>query len=64
LENAYRMKQTDQQLLFNLGGAYALSGKYQSADESLKKLEKLNPNFPGASNLRRQLNRVLKKNNK
>jgi len=58
------MKKTDQQLLFNLCGAFALSGKYLRADESLNKLKKLNPNFPGAANLRQQLNNVIKKNNK
>ncbi len=59
LEKAYQIKKKDPQLLYNLSGAYALNAQYTKSEEYLSKLEKINPNFPDADHLRRQLNKIL-----
>jgi len=58
LEKSFRMKGDDPQLLYNLSGAYALNAQYQKAKQMLNKLYKINPNFPDAGDLKRQLERI------
>ncbi|MGH7494093.1 MAG: GDSL-type esterase/lipase family protein [bacterium] len=56
LEKAVQQAPNDPQLLFNLSGGYALDAKYQKALELLARLDQINPNFPGAADLKAQLN--------
>ncbi len=58
LEAAARMNPKDAQTIYNLSGAHALSGHYEDAKKSLDKLYTLNPNFPGADDLKRQLDKL------
>jgi tetratricopeptide (TPR) repeat protein len=60
LEKAHKMKTMDAQVLYNLSGAYAMSAQYEKASQVLDKLYKINPNFPDAEDLRRQLVKILK----
>jgi tetratricopeptide (TPR) repeat protein len=57
LEKAIKMAPNDPQLLYNLSGAYALNAQYEKSRETLTKLEKIRPNFPGAADLKQQLDR-------
>jgi len=58
LEKAYAMAPDDAQIAYNLSGAYALSGQYDQARKTLAALEKISPVFPGAADLKRQLERL------
>ena len=58
LEKAAKMSPNDAQLIYNLSGAYALNRQFDLARVTLQKLEKLHPNFPGAADLKRQLDRL------
>lgn len=58
LEKAAQQAPNDPQLLFNLSGGYALDAQYQKARALLARLDKINPDFPGAADLKRQLERV------
>jgi len=58
LEKALQQAPNDPQLIFNLSGGYALDAQYQKARELLVRLDRLNPNFPGAADLQRQLQQV------
>jgi tetratricopeptide (TPR) repeat protein len=58
LEKSLKMVPDDAQLLYNLSGAYALDAQYQKARETLARLEKIRPNFPGAADLKQQLDRL------
>jgi tetratricopeptide (TPR) repeat protein len=58
LERAVNMAPKDPQLLYNLSGAYALNAQYKMAKQTLKRLDAINPNFPGATDLKRQLDRL------
>ncbi|MFQ5706512.1 MAG: GDSL-type esterase/lipase family protein [bacterium] len=58
LEKALNMTPKDPQLLYNLSGAYALSAQYERSRKTLKRLEEIYPNFPGASDLKRQLDQL------
>lgn len=60
LKKAAEKNPQDIQTLYNLSGAYALSGAFAKADSCLRILERKQPNFPGAADLRTQLNRVLR----
>lgn len=60
LEKAHKMKMRDTQVLYNLSGAYAMSAQYKKASQVLDQLYEINPNFPDAEDLRRQLNKILK----
>jgi len=55
LVSAVQKAPEDPQLLYNLSGAYALNHQYDLAKKNLKKLEKIKPGFPGAADLKRQL---------
>ncbi len=61
LEKAARQAPEDIQTIYNLSGAYALSGSFAKADSCLRLLEAKKPDFPGAMDLRKQLDRVLKR---
>jgi len=58
LEKAVKGLPNDAQLIYNLSGAYALSAQYDQARAILKQLDAINPNFPGAADLRMQLDRI------
>ncbi len=58
LKKAFKRAPGDAQLVYNLSGAYALSKQYDLAKSTLGKLYDLNPNFPGASDLKRQLEKL------
>jgi len=55
LVSAVKKAPEDAQLLYNLSGAYALNHQYDLAKKNLKKLERIKPGFPGAADLKRQL---------
>jgi len=59
LEKAYELNDKDPQLLYNLSGAYALLARYEKANETLDELYQIDPTFPDAAILRRQLNQIL-----
>jgi tetratricopeptide (TPR) repeat protein len=58
LKRAAEMAPEDPQLIYNLSGAYALNRQYKLAMDALEELEKLNPHFPGADDLKRQLEKL------
>jgi tetratricopeptide (TPR) repeat protein len=58
LEKAVKMAPKDPQLIYNLSGAYALSQQFDKARSYLSRLDELSPNFPGANDLKRQLERL------
>jgi tetratricopeptide (TPR) repeat protein len=58
LEKATKKAPKDPQLIYNLSGAYALNHQYNEAKATLKRLEELRPNFPGAADLKRQLEKL------
>ncbi|NIU23293.1 tetratricopeptide repeat protein [candidate division KSB1 bacterium] len=60
LEKAAKIRPQDAQLIYNLSGAYALNGQFEKAKKTLKRLEKLQPDFPGAQDLKRQLDSLNK----
>lgn len=55
LHEALEFNSTDAQALFNLSGAYGLSGDYQEALNLADRLVRINPNFPGLQPWREQL---------
>ena len=61
LKKAARQNPQDIQTLYNLSGAYALSGAFARADSCLRILENKQPDFPGARDLRMQLSKVINK---
>ena len=52
---------TDPQVLFNLAGAYALQNKFDEALNTINRCIKIDPEFPGASGLKKQLTTIIKK---
>ncbi|MBN2364900.1 MAG: hypothetical protein EH225_01975 [Calditrichaeota bacterium] len=60
LEKARRVAPSDPQLLFNLAGAYALAGRYESSHIILQQLLKISPDFPDAVMLYEQVESILK----
>lgn len=60
LTKAHKMNTHDPQVLYNLSGAYALNAQYEKARETLGELYAIDPNFPDANILKRQLDRILK----
>lgn len=60
LKRAYEMNSTDPQVLYNLSGGYALNAQYDKAQETLNKLYSIDPNFPDAAILKKQLDQILK----
>ncbi|HID38535.1 MAG TPA: tetratricopeptide repeat protein, partial [Calditrichaeota bacterium] len=61
LKKAAQQNPQDVQTLYNLSGAYALSGAFAKADSCLRILESKRPDFPGARDLRAQLNNIINK---
>ena len=61
LSKALKLVPDEPQVLYNISGAYALSGLYQKADSTLNRLEKISPKFPDADHLRKQLDQILKR---
>ncbi|MCB0275376.1 MAG: tetratricopeptide repeat protein [Calditrichaeota bacterium] len=59
LEKAVKMAGDDPQLLYNLSGAYALDQQFEKALETLNLLFRVDPNFPEAALLKRQVEQVL-----
>lgn len=60
LEKALKLKPDDTQALFNLSGAYALSGNKKKAFEIVLTLEKKAPGFPGLKEWKKQLENQYK----
>jgi lysophospholipase L1-like esterase len=60
LKKAYGMNSADPQVLYNLSGAYALNAQYVKAKEILDELWEIDPNFPDASVLKKQLDQIMK----
>ena len=63
LEKAYSLSNNDPQLLYNLSGAYALNSQYSKAKSILNILYEVNPRFPEADLLKKQLDQILTKQN-
>ncbi len=61
LEESLMYDSTDAQVIYNLSGAYALNKEYNKSLNSLKKLMKINPKYPGAEALFNDLIRIVKK---
>lgn len=59
LNKALQVTPNDPQLLFNLGGAHALRNEFDQALALLKKLERIQPDFPGARDLIQQIQKVM-----
>jgi tetratricopeptide (TPR) repeat protein len=59
LEKAVQQAPTDAQLLYNLSGGYALAAQYEKSQKLLERLFKIDPNFPEAAFLKRQVDSVL-----
>ncbi|MCH8567269.1 MAG: hypothetical protein LAT67_03355 [Balneolales bacterium] len=60
LEQSLKIESRDAQALFNLSGAYGLKRDFSKADEVLRRLESIDPNFPGARQWRQQLDAHLR----
>ena len=61
LEKAVQQTPTDTQLLYNLSGGYALDAQYEKSRRLLEQLFKIDPDFPEAAFLKRQVDSVLAK---
>jgi tetratricopeptide (TPR) repeat protein len=59
LEKSLTFNPDDEQVLYNLSGAYALNKDYKKAYQSVTKLIEKNPNHVGAKNLQNQLKSIL-----
>jgi tetratricopeptide (TPR) repeat protein len=59
LERALKLNPKDAQLLFNLGGAYALDSQYHHAQAVLERLMILSPRFPGGELLLSQVKQII-----
>jgi hypothetical protein len=55
LERSLELAPNDPQALFNLSGAYGLKGRYADALDLARRVERLNPNFPGLRSWMAQL---------
>ena len=55
-----RYDNTDAQVFYNLAGAYTQQEEYSSALESIEKCISLNPEYPNAQSLKKQLSDILK----
>lgn len=61
LNKSLNFKNDDPQVLFNLAGAYALQNKFDEALDALNRCIKIDPGFPGASDLKKQLTAIVNK---
>ena len=57
LEKAVSMEPIDPQSLYNLSGAYLLTGQLDKARETAEKLEKIKADYPGLARLKQSLDR-------
>ncbi|MFZ6034194.1 MAG: GDSL-type esterase/lipase family protein, partial [Melioribacter sp.] len=55
LEESHSYNPNDQQVMYNLAGAYALNQEYNKAKELTEQLIRINPTYPGIQNLYSQL---------
>ena len=46
------MQPNDPQVLYNLSGAYLMTGQFDKARETMTRLEKTRANFPGIAQLK------------
>lgn len=60
LEESYKYDSTDTQVIYNLAGAYALNKEYYKSLKTIKKLLKLDPQYPGAQALYKDLINITK----
>ena len=61
LEQALEFNPDDVQAMFNLSGAQALSGNLAAASETARKLDRMQPDFPGLQQWKRQLENRLQR---
>ncbi|MFU8812108.1 MAG: tetratricopeptide repeat protein [Balneolaceae bacterium] len=59
LSRSLELAPDDPQALYNLSGAYGLSGEYQQAMELSDRLMEVDPNYPGARSWRQQLRQIV-----
>ncbi len=59
LQKSVEQNPRDAQALFNLSGAYGLNKEYEKALDIIVRVQKINPNFPGAKQWYDQLNRLI-----
>lgn len=59
LEQSIEFDFKDTQALYNLAGAYALNKDYKKGMDALTKLNRLEPNYPGADDLYKQITVIL-----
>ncbi|MCX7798480.1 MAG: GDSL-type esterase/lipase family protein [Melioribacter sp.] len=60
LEESMEYDSTDMQVIYNLSGAYALNREYYKAYSNIRKLLRLDPNYPGALDLYNDLAKLVK----
>lgn len=63
LKESLELKNSDPQAWYNLSGAYALSQNFIEAFNAAKKVEQLNPNYPGIKQWMKQLQNIQKQVN-
>jgi len=61
LNESIKLKSDDTQVLYNLAGAYSQKKNYGKALEMINKCLNIDPNYPQAENLKRQLLLITKK---
>lgn len=61
LELSLQYNSQDPQVLFNLAGAYSYKNKFKEALQTINKCLEINPNFPEAADLKRQLADIVNK---
>ncbi len=61
LNTSLAFNPNDEQVLYNLAGAYAEKKEFNKASELVNKCVKINPNYSAAVSLKKQLDTVLKK---
>jgi tetratricopeptide (TPR) repeat protein len=62
LEASIEFESKDEQVYFNITGAYAQKKEFSKALDAINKCISLNPDFPRAQNIRQQLLSILNKN--
>jgi tetratricopeptide (TPR) repeat protein len=60
LSESLKYYPADPQILYNLAGAYSLNKEYQKALDTINKCLQTDPDFPGAADLKRQLEAAVR----
>jgi len=58
LEESIQLNGNDAQVYFNLSGAYSMKKEYRKSLDAINQCLRINPEFPGAQNLQRQLSNL------